>query len=178
MMAVYGKSSVLLMKKPFLGDSHTFAFSLNVDLFQPYKHVNDSIGAVYLSILNLPRNLRYKAENIILCGILLGPKEPKDWNSYLYPLVHELLLLWEGIVIKTQEHGKITIRAALLCISSDIPATRKLCGFASHVANFGCSKCLKKFPFVRNKLDYSGFERAEWPVRNIESICSEYLQTS
>ena len=116
MMAVYGKSSRVINEKPFLDDSHTFAFSLNVDWFQPYKHVTDSIGAVYLSILNLPRNLRYKPENIILCGILLGPKEPKDLNSYLYPLVHELLLLWEGIVIKTQEHGKITIRAALYSV--------------------------------------------------------------
>ena len=168
----------VINEKPFLDDSHTFAFSLNVDWFQPYKHVTDSIGAVYLSILNLPRNLHYKPENIILCGILLGPKEPKDLNSYLYPLVHEMLLLWERIVIKTQEHSIFTIRAALLCISSDIPATRKLCGFASHVASFGCSKCLKKFPFVGDKLDYSGFERAECPVQNMESICSEYLQTS
>ena len=106
----------VINEKPFLDDSHTFTFSLNVDWFQPYKHVTDSIGAVYLSILNLPRNLRYKPENIILCGILLGPKEPKDLNSYLYPLVHELLLLWEGIVIKTQEHGKITIRAELYSV--------------------------------------------------------------
>ena len=114
-----------------------------MDWFQPFKHVTYSVGAVYLS--NLPRNLRYKRENIILCGILPGPKEPKDLNSYLYPLVHELLLLWEGVVIKTQEHSEIIIRAALLCISSDIPATRKLCGFASHVASFCCSSASKNF---------------------------------
>ena len=31
----------------------------------------------YIAILNLPRDERYTIENIILSGIILGPKEPK-----------------------------------------------------------------------------------------------------
>ena len=49
----------------------------------------------------------------------------------------------------------IRIRAALLRITSDLPATRKLCGFASHAASLGCSKCLKRFPSLGDKLDYT-----------------------
>ena len=100
-----------------------------MDWFQPYKHVTDSVGAIYLSVLNLPRNLRYKPENIILVGIIPGPKEPKDVNNYIYHVVHELLQLWEEISIKTSEYGELNIRAALPCVTSDLPATRKLCGF-------------------------------------------------
>ena len=40
---------------------------------------------------------------MILVGILPGPKEPKGCiNTYLYPLVEELLDLWkqEGVNIK------------------------------------------------------------------------------
>ena len=95
------KEFLVVNRKPFLTELHSFAFSLNIDWFQPYKHVTDSVGAIYLSILNLPRQLRYKAENIILCGIIPGPKEPKDVNNYIYPVVHELIQLWEGVVIKT-----------------------------------------------------------------------------
>ena len=156
--------------KPFLNDPYSIAFSLNVDWFQPFKHVTDSVGAIYLSILNLPRDLRYKAENIILCGIIPGPKEPKrDLNSYLYPLIQELLILWEGVTVNINSCGEKKIRAALICVTSDLPATRKLCGFASHAASMGCSKCLKRFPSMGDKLDYSGFQRSEWTPRDLES---------
>lgn len=46
----------------------------------------------------------------------------------------------------TTPDGVKTIRAALLCTASDIPATRKLCGFVGHGALKGCSRCLKSFP--------------------------------
>ena len=65
----------------FLSEPYNFAFSLNVDWFQPFKHVTNSVGAIYISILNLPRNLRYKAENIILCGINLVPKNLKTLTA-------------------------------------------------------------------------------------------------
>ena len=86
----------------------------------------------------------------------------------MYPLIHDLLQLWEGVLLKIPGHGEINVRAALLCVSSDVPATRKLCGFADHAAGFGCSKCLKKFPFQDEKLNYSGFEHTEWTPRNME----------
>ena len=174
------KEFLVVNGKLFLDEPLTFAFSINIDWFQPYKHVTDSVGAIYLSILNLPRNLHYKPENIILVGIIPGPKEPKDVNNYIYPLVHELLQLWEGVLIKTSEHGEVNIRAALLCVTSDLPATRKLCGFASHAATFGCSKCLKKFSKRGDKLDYSGFERGNWIMRDLEnhrSISNAYIQS-
>ena len=49
----------------------------------------------------------------------------------------------------------------------DIPATRKVCGFAGHNACHGCFKCLKQFPsdVFPNKLDYSGYERDTWEHR-------------
>ena len=45
----------------------------------------------------------------------------------------------------TTPHHELKIRGALLCTTSDFPATRKLCGFAGHSASSGCSKCLKQF---------------------------------
>ena len=153
------KEFVNFRGRPFLSEPYCLAFSLNVDWFQPFKHVTDSVGAIYITILNLPRYLRYRPENIILCGVIPGPKEPKDLNVYLQPIVQELLLLWEGVMMDIQSYGSINIKGALLCITSDLPATRKVCGFASHSASFGCSKCFKKFKTVGDKLDYSGFEK-------------------
>ena len=102
-----------------------------------------------------------------------GPKEPKlSINSFLYPLVEELKELWSGVQFECPHNplGRVTIRAALTCCSCDIPATRKLCGFVGHSAKCGCSKCSKLFPSLRHnqkKRDYSGFDRNDWPTRDL-----------
>ena len=124
---------------------------------------------IYLVIANLPRSERYKLENIIIVGIIPGPNEPKKhMNSFLKPMVDELLDLWEGCYIQTSSAlGIVPVRCALLCVSCDLPATRKVCGFTSHSSLHGCSKCMKSFPcesFGR-KSDYSGYNRHSWPVR-------------
>ena len=132
--------------KPFLQQPHSWAVTMNIDWFQPYTHVCDSVGAIYLVIQNLPCSERYKWENMILIGLIPGPKEPKyTINSYLFPLVKELQEFWSGVQILTCKGLKV-VRIALTCIACDILATRKVCGFLSHCANKGCSKCLKEFP--------------------------------
>ena len=50
--------------RPFLASPHSIALALNVDWFQPYTHTKDSVGAVYAAVLNLPRDIRHKPENI------------------------------------------------------------------------------------------------------------------
>ena len=105
--------------------------------------------------LNILHELRFKWENVLLLGIIPGPTEPKlDINSYLQPIVDELLLFWNGQVLI--EGGKnVFYKIALLCISSDIPATRKCCGFMTHytlkgtflyillIFSLGAKKCLE-----------------------------------
>ena len=49
-----------------LADSHVYAVMINVDWFQPFKHVQASVGAMYLTILNLPRHCDSK-ERILYC---------------------------------------------------------------------------------------------------------------
>ena len=77
--------------KPFLSGSLGLGIMMNIDWFQPYKRANYSVGAIYVTIMNLPRSVRFKRENVILIGILPGPCEPKhDINPYLEPMVDEL----------------------------------------------------------------------------------------
>ena len=155
----------------FLAGTETLSLGLmiNVDWFQPYKHTTYSVGVVYLTVMNLPRSLRFKRQNVILVGILPGPSEPKhDINAYIEPLVEELLDLWHGMTFKVQSASGVlskVVKCALLCVSCDLPAGRKLCGFLGHSAKLGCSKCLKSFPGGVGTMNYSGFNRAQWPPR-------------
>ena len=146
-----------------VGDVFTVGLLLNVDWFQPYKHVAYSVGAIYITLLNLPRQLRYRREHTLVVGIIPGPHEPKlHMNSYLEPLVEELLQLWKGIEMETSL-GPKQVKAILVCGACDIPATRKIGGFMGHAAEKGCSRCLKSFPTEKfgDKKDYSCFDRSQ-----------------
>ena len=155
--------------RPFLAAPNNICFALNIDWFNPYEHTQYSIGAIYLTILNLPRDERYKIENTILVGLIPGPTEPKRINCFLNPLVDELLQLWAGITVSS-ENNTLTLRAMLLCFISDIPATRKVCGFPGFKARLGCSKCMKEFPCegFGERTDYSGYDRTTWVMRSME----------
>ena len=107
-----------------------------------------SVGVIYAVIINLSRSIRYKEENVIVVGIIPGPHEPKKHiNSYLGPLVDELIQLYAGQWFMTPA-GNQFVKCMLVCLSSDIPATRKEAGFVGHNAFKACSHCLKHFPCV------------------------------
>lgn len=163
---------------PFLSSPFTLALMLNVDWFQPFSHTVWSVGLVYLTIMNLPRQKRYKRKNMILIGVIPGPSEPlHDINSILQPLVIELKKFWRGIALQVSTKDGMqerTIRCALLCVACDLPAGRKVCGFLSHSAAKGCSKCRKKFPGTVGCMCYSGFDRSLWPPRITEVMSKKY----
>ena len=163
----------------FLSTPYSYLLCMNVDWFRPFvRGTAYSTGAIYLTIQNLPRNERYRKENIILVGVLPGPKEPKlTMNSYLTPLTEELHQLWQGVIISVKSSSlqlSIRIKAALSCCACDVPASRKVCGFLAHNARLGCNKCLKEFPqyshptSIGTCTDYSGFDRDNWTLRTNE----------
>ena len=156
---------------PFLSVPNNFAFQINVDWFRPFQHTQHSEGAIYMTIMNLPRKERFLQENVILVGVIPGPSEPSlHINTFLNPLVTELQELWKGVVLKNSADSSVLVRAALLCCSCDIPAARKVCGFVGHRAKKGCSRCRMTFPAdsFGEVPDYSNFDRSMWIARSSE----------
>ena len=155
----------------FLTKPYKYAFTLNVDWFQPFLLTTSSVGVVYLMVSNLPCTLWFKQENIILVEIIPGPTEPKcDINSFLDPLTKELVDFWGGIETKIHALPNFPlVRAALLCVACDLPAGRKVCSFLSPSANHGCSRCMKVFPGAVGSKDFSGFNREQWQARTNSS---------
>ena len=98
---------------------------------------------------------------MILVCLIPGPHKPQhDINSFLGPLVSDLLKLWNGMDMEIKSIKSVKkIRCALMCVACDIPAGWKICGFLGHNARLGCSRCLKIFPGGVGSKDYSGFDR-------------------
>ena len=57
--------------EPFLSQPGNLGLILNFDFFQPCLHTTYSLGAIYMSVLNLAPELRYKRENMILDFLLV-----------------------------------------------------------------------------------------------------------
>ena len=80
--------------------------------------------------LNLPPDLRYQIKNILAGIIIPGPRQPKDYNSFLRPLVDELELLGNGSLSAMDgDTGEMfTLRAHVLIVTGDGPATASAMG--------------------------------------------------
>ena len=141
-------------------DSH-LGLMINLDWFQPFDSASYSTGAIYGVICNLPRDVRFKKENMLTLGLLPGPKEVKlhRINHYLAPIVDELLEFWDGVYLPATDKypaGR-RVRMAVICCSNDIPAARKLCGHIS--ALVGCHRCYKRASSEEGqKLNFGGFD--------------------
>ena len=75
-------------------------------------------------------------------------------NSYLTPLVCELLKLWSGVCFQFSD--RIMIRGALLCVGCDLPAGRKTCGFLSYIL----------FAGENGRRNFSSRPEQVWPARS------------
>ena len=148
----------------FMSHQQNLALMMNVDWFQPFKHLPYSVGVIYLALMNLPRGERFKRENVIIAGIIPGRGKPQSLNPFLVPVVGELNELWKnGIDVCHSGSPRVPQKffAALLLVACDVPAARKLCGFLGHGAKRGCSKCKKEFipgKHFGDKMNFGGFE--------------------
>ncbi|KAJ7739013.1 hypothetical protein B0H16DRAFT_1729688 [Mycena metata] len=80
------------------------------------------------SLINLPAHLCYRTANLLLAGIMPGPKEANPDQ--------------DGVLIATPKYpqGRL-VRVALVAVVCDKPAAHKLGGFASHSHTNFCTIC-------------------------------------
>ncbi|KDQ07321.1 hypothetical protein BOTBODRAFT_92259, partial [Botryobasidium botryosum FD-172 SS1] len=117
----------------------------NIDWFQPMKNSPHSTGAIYVTICNNPRAIRFRRGETILVAVLPGPKEPpkEAINYVLEPLIRAAIALEDGR--KFAVYGmdeRCSVHAHLHLNASDLPASRKTGGLLSGSSQeFTCHRC-------------------------------------
>ncbi|KAG8735138.1 hypothetical protein FRC10_010953 [Ceratobasidium sp. 414] len=130
----------------FFDNSQELALGISMDEFSLFKHWRRGLSTAWPIILinyNLPPGIRNHIENVICVGVIPGPKQCKDLNSFLIPLLKELLALEEGVEVGGFFPGEdiahnFLLHAFLILGFGDIPAVAKMLLIKAHNAKVPC----------------------------------------
>uniref|UniRef100_A0A1X7T473 Uncharacterized protein n=1 Tax=Amphimedon queenslandica TaxID=400682 RepID=A0A1X7T473_AMPQE len=70
----------------FLSKPEHAALILNTDGVQAFNSSKHSIWPVYLTVANLPPEIRMNERNILLASVWFGPHKPSDMSLILEPV--------------------------------------------------------------------------------------------
>jgi hypothetical protein len=88
-----------LSEDGFFKDERDIALIGSMDGYQIFKQRTEDCWVVMFINANLPSNERVKKENLLISAVIPGPSQPKNFNSFLRPIVDELKMLKGKILI-------------------------------------------------------------------------------
>ena len=82
-----------LVERGLFSDKRDIAFTASCDGYQIFKQKTDDCWLFLIINNNIDPSLRVKKENLLVPFLIPGPKQPKDFNSFLRPFINEMLEL-------------------------------------------------------------------------------------
>ena len=123
-------------------DPRDIALGLSTDGFGPFKHRTKTSWPVILFNYNLSPEAQFLKRNIISVGNIPDPKKPSDLDSFLWPLVQELLQLELGIsAFDAVSNSVFFLHAYLIIVFGDIPTVWMIMRMKGHNAILPCHMC-------------------------------------
>ena len=93
-----GKLVHELEERGLFANKRDISLSFHTDGVKLFKSRSSfHVWPLLLIINNLPPDQRFKKENVLFLGVIPGPNQPKDIDSFLRPLVNELKELQAGV---------------------------------------------------------------------------------
>ena len=126
----------------FFSGKRDLALGLSSDSFSPFKKRKHLAWPLIVFNYNFSPLTRFRLNNILCLGVIPGPRAPKDIDSFLVPLVDELMLLAQGIKAFDRSDSEFfDLRAHLIKVFGDMPAMAKLMWMKGHNAIKPCRMC-------------------------------------
>ena len=162
-----------LRKDADLQTNSFLALGISTDGVALFKSSKTSLWPVYLLIQNLPPQVRFKGENIILCGIWQGSRKP-DMNVLLKPVVKSIQQLKEhGVIIQTPIGPKL-YHAKLVLGIFDAPAKASVLCEKQFNGEFGCPTCLHPGKRIQNGARV--YLPKKYPIRTHKDVIDDGME--
>src|SRR5258708_10532701 len=117
----------------YFSDHRDIALGFATDGFAPFKKRKHTAWILLIFNYNLPLEERFRKDNIFCIGIIPGPKKPWDADSFIYPLVRELLELKIGVsAYDALSRSLFALHAYVITGFGDIPAVSMLMHMKGH----------------------------------------------
>jgi hypothetical protein len=79
-----------LLERNLFKDKRDVAFTVSCDGYQIFKQKTNDCWAFLIINNNLNPSIRVKKENLLIPFLIPGPKQPKDFNTFLRPFINEM----------------------------------------------------------------------------------------
>ena len=163
----------------YFEDHRDIALGLSTDGFCPFRKRKKTCWPILIYNYNLRPEIRFWIRHILCVGVVPGPYKPKDFDSFLWPLVEELLKLAAGIKAFDLSSDEIfSLRAFLILAFGDIPAVSMIMRMKGHNGLVPCRMCkitALRTPNSRSPGHYVPLHRARHPaVRNNNTVTHVY----
>jgi hypothetical protein len=118
------------LQEDYFLSSRDIAIQICWDGFNVTRKTQYHAAPIIAIILNLPPEIRYRKENILLIAMIPGPQTYKHPDTWLQPFVEEMLLLGSGIedVYDAYSSEHFTLRVHAVLVAGDGPAISQAIG--------------------------------------------------
>ena len=161
----------------YFEDHRDIALGLSTDGFCLFRRRKKTCWPILIYNYNLSPEIRFWLRHILCVGVI--PGKPKDYDSFLWPLIEELLKLAAGIKAFDISSDEIfTLRAFLIVVFGDIPAVSMAMRMKGHNGIVPCRMCkitAIRTPNSRSPAHYVPLHRARHPaVKNDNTVTHVY----
>jgi Transposase family tnp2 len=126
----------------YFEDPQDIAHGLSTDGFCPFQKRKKTCWLILIYNYNLSLEICIWIPHILCVGVVPGPYKPKDFDSFLWPLVEELLKLTAGIKAFDLSSDEIFVLCAfLILVFRDIPAVSMVMRMKGHNGLVPCQMC-------------------------------------
>jgi Transposase family tnp2 len=126
----------------FFSQPTDIAIGLSTDGFGLFKHRKQTCWPIIVFLYNFPPEIRVQLANIYSLGLIPGPTAPKDFDSFLVPVVEELLKLAQGIpALDAHTNRNFMLHTYLILAFGDMPALAKMLRLKGTNAIVPCRAC-------------------------------------
>ena len=105
------------------------------------ERIAHSMWPITMSVLNLPRHVCHLFRSLMLVGIVPGPHKPKNMDTYLNPVINEILHLTNARLFDVVSNAHFRLRLKVCLSVLDYPGQNKVFKFSGANAYSGCGQC-------------------------------------